>query len=167
MEQYPRDLLREKIEVTGGRVKGPFQGDFEPLLLRPCRLIGDIEALLDDSVDVDGSILAGTLPRMQEHVLHDCICALAVLHDLFEIIPQRGFLISCAIPAVNGPSEASFSVWRSRSCVIRKCSNDWGRSVRWRNSLSSLVFSMAITASSAKSCSNPRGLSVKWRSSRR
>src|SRR5258708_32424398 len=137
------------MEFTGGRVKGPFQGDFEPLLLRPCRLIGDIEALLDDSVDVDGSILAGTLPRMQEHVLHDCICALAVLHDLFEIIPQRGFLISCAIPAVNGPSEASFSVWTSRSCVIRKCSNDSARSVRAPNSLRSLLFSLASPAVAA------------------
>src|ERR1700738_700055 len=28
-----------------------------------------------------------------------------------------GFLISCAIPAVNWPSEASFSVWTSRACA--------------------------------------------------
>jgi hypothetical protein len=27
-------------------------------------------------------------------------------------------LISCAIPAVNWPSEASFSVWTSRSCAL-------------------------------------------------
>ena len=29
-----------------------------------------------------------------------------------------GFLISCAIPAVNWPSEASFSVWTRRSCAF-------------------------------------------------
>ena len=35
-----------------------------------------------------------------------------------------GFLISCAIPAVNWPSEASFSVWTRRSCAVRKSSSE-------------------------------------------
>src|SRR5271168_1423490 len=44
-----------------------------------------------------------------------------------------GFLISCAIPAVSWPSEASFSVWTRRSCVIRKSSSDLLKSsVRWQ-----------------------------------
>ena len=29
-----------------------------------------------------------------------------------------GFLISCAMPAVSWPSEASFWVWTRRSCVV-------------------------------------------------
>ena len=35
-----------------------------------------------------------------------------------------GFLISCAMPAVSWPSEASFSVWTSRSCAVRRSSSD-------------------------------------------
>ena len=34
-----------------------------------------------------------------------------------------GFLISCAIPAVNSPSDAIFSDWISRSCVERRSSS--------------------------------------------
>ena len=35
-----------------------------------------------------------------------------------------GFLISCAMPAVSWPSEASFSVWISRSCAVRNSSSE-------------------------------------------
>ena len=35
-----------------------------------------------------------------------------------------GFLISCAMPAVSWPSEASFSVWTRRSCAVRKSSSE-------------------------------------------
>ena len=35
-----------------------------------------------------------------------------------------GFLISWAMPAVNWPSEASFSVCTRRSCAVRKSSSD-------------------------------------------
>ena len=35
-----------------------------------------------------------------------------------------GFLISCAMPAVSWPSEASFSVCTRRSCAVRKFSSD-------------------------------------------
>jgi hypothetical protein len=41
-----------------------------------------------------------------------------------------GFLISCAIPAVSWPSEASFCVWTSRSCVVRRSSSDFARCAR-------------------------------------
>ena len=40
-----------------------------------------------------------------------------------------GFLISCAMPAVSWPSEASFSVCTSRSCAVRRSSRDCGQVV--------------------------------------
>ena len=52
-------------------------------------MIGEIEALLDESVDVDRPMLAGPLSRMQQHVLDDCVGALAVLHHLVEIALQH------------------------------------------------------------------------------
>ena len=89
IEQHPRDLLREQIDLTGGRVKGPLQGDVEALLLGPRPVIGEIEALLDQGVDIDRPVLSRALARMQQHVLDDRVGALAVLHDLVEIALQR------------------------------------------------------------------------------
>ena len=43
-----------------------------------------------------------------------------------------GFLISCAMPAVSWPSEASFSVWTRRSCAARKSSSDFAKFARAR-----------------------------------
>ena len=52
-------------------------------------MIGEVEALLDEGVDIDGPMLARAFARVQQHVLDDGICAFAVLHDLVEIAPQR------------------------------------------------------------------------------
>ena len=52
-------------------------------------MIGEIQALLDERVDIDEPVLTGTLAGVQQHVLDDRIRPLAVLHDLFEIAAQR------------------------------------------------------------------------------
>ena len=65
------------------------QRDVEAGFLRPRAVIGEVEALLDDRVDVGGPVLARSLARMQQHVLDDRIGALAVLHHLFEIALQH------------------------------------------------------------------------------
>ena len=70
------------------RVKGPFQGYREALLLGPCPVIGEIEALIDQGVDIQGTVLSGALTRMQQHVLDDRVGALAMLHDLVEVALQ-------------------------------------------------------------------------------
>ena len=108
---------------------------------------------------------------MEQHVLDDCVEALAVLYHLVEIALEHirdftdfraqlgvelcaakrlgvirrlvlpsmaeklltkssGFLISCAMPAVNCPSEASFSVCTRRSCAVRRLSSDLAQFVQ-------------------------------------
>ena len=52
-------------------------------------MIGEIEALLDEGVDIDEPVLARAFARVQQHVLDDGIGTLAVLHDLVEIAAQR------------------------------------------------------------------------------
>ena len=52
-------------------------------------MIGQIQALLDNRVDVDRTMLAGSRAGMQQHVLDDGIGTLAVLHDLFKIAAQH------------------------------------------------------------------------------
>ena len=65
-----------------------------------------------------------------------------------------GFLISCAIPAVSWPSEASFSVWTRRSCAVRKSSSDFASSrVRASTFSNSRAFWIASTDCAAKVCS--------------
>ena len=77
-----------------------------------------------------------------------------------------GFLISCAIPAVNCPSEASFSVWTRRSCAVRKSSSDFASSrVRASTLSKSRTFSIAIAAWSAKVDTNSICFSVNGRTS--
>ena len=82
-------LLREQIDLSSGRVKGSLQGDIEALLLGPSPVVGEIEALLDQGVDVDRPMLSRALARMQQHVLDDRIRAFAVLHDFIEIALQH------------------------------------------------------------------------------
>ena len=52
-------------------------------------MIGEVEAFLDEGVDIDGPVLARAFARVQQHVLDDGIGTLAVLHDLVEIALQR------------------------------------------------------------------------------
>ena len=51
-------------------------------------MIGKIDRFLDESIDIDGPMLSRAFARMQQHVLDDGICTLAVLHDLVEIVAQ-------------------------------------------------------------------------------
>ena len=51
-------------------------------------MIGEIEALLDESVNIYEPAFSGPLARMQQHILDDSIRSFAMLHDLFEIAPQ-------------------------------------------------------------------------------
>ena len=79
-----------------------------------------------------------------------------------------GFLISCAMPAVSCPSEASFSVCTRRSCAVRKSSSDFANSrVRASTLSNSRTFSIAITAWSAKVVTNSICLSVNGQSGSR
>jgi hypothetical protein len=48
-------------------------------------VIGEIEALLDNTVNIDRSMLARAFARVQQHVLDDGIGSYAVLHNLIEI----------------------------------------------------------------------------------
>src|SRR4029077_17234378 len=89
VKKRPRDLLREKINLASSRVKGSFEGDIEALLLRPRSVIGEIEALIDQGVNIDRSVLSRALTRMQQHVLDDRVGALTMLHDLVEIALER------------------------------------------------------------------------------
>ena len=89
IEKHPRDLLRIKVDHAGGGIEVALERDVEAGFFRPRAVIGEIEAFLDDRVDIGGPMFARALARMQQHVLDDRIGALAVLHHLFEIALQH------------------------------------------------------------------------------
>ena len=66
-------------------------------------MIGKVEALLDDGIDIDRPVFARAFARVQQHVLDDGIGTLAVLHDLVEIASQ------CVCQFVNLGARLSFS----------------------------------------------------------
>ena len=63
--------------------------DIEALFLGSRAMIGKIEALLNQGIDIDRPEFSGTMTRMQQHVLDDGVGAPAVLHDLIKIASQR------------------------------------------------------------------------------
>ena len=69
--------------------KRPLQSHIEARLLGSRPMIGEIEALLDQGIDISRPVFSGAMTRMQQHVLDDGVGALAVLHDLVEIALQR------------------------------------------------------------------------------
>src|SRR5207249_1117818 len=189
VEQHPRDLLREQIDLAGRRVEGPLQGNDEALLLGPRPVIGEIEAFLHQGVDLDRAVFpwrecssmfltmasarlpcCTTLSRLPCSV--SAISVISARSLLSRLAPARasrsssissaetaeklltklsGFLISCAMPAVSCPSEASFSVCTRRSCAARRSSSDFANSrVRASTFSNSRTFSIAIAAWSAK-----------------
>src|SRR5258708_32136957 len=88
IQKRPCNLLGKRVHLTGVRIKGPLQSDVEAWLLGSRSVIGEIEAIFHEGVDIDRSVLAGTFPRMQQHVLDDRVGALAVLDHLFKIAFQ-------------------------------------------------------------------------------
>jgi hypothetical protein len=111
-------LRRLSRNDYGSRVKGPFQGDSKALLLGPCPVIGEVEALIDQGIDIDRPVLSRALSGMQQHVLDDCVGALAVLHDLVEIALQR---VGDLADIPRGSKKLSKKILRSRFAAWLDC----------------------------------------------
>ena len=65
------------------------QRDVEALILGAGAVIGEVEGLLDQAVEIDLATLAGAAARMLQHALDDVVGAPAVLGDFFEIAGQH------------------------------------------------------------------------------
>src|SRR5579863_9669057 len=61
VQEHPCDFLGKHIHLTGVRIKGPLQGDIEARPLGPRSVISEVEALFDEGVDIDRSVLARAL----------------------------------------------------------------------------------------------------------
>ena len=69
--------------------------------------------------------LAARLSSSASRFSVSCSSSISSVETAEKLLTKlSGFLISCAMPAVNWPSEASFSVWTRRSCAVRRSSSD-------------------------------------------
>ncbi len=90
VEEDPGKLLREERHLARGRIEVALQRDVESRLLGTGAVIGEVQRLLDQCVQVDvPPLLHAAVSRMQQHVAHDGVGALAVLHDTAEIVLQE------------------------------------------------------------------------------
>jgi len=74
--------------LTGRWIKKLLYIDLEALPFCASAMIGEIEALLDERVDIDRPVFARTFARVQQHILDDGVGAFAVLNDLVEVVAQ-------------------------------------------------------------------------------
>src|SRR5262249_53181154 len=89
VQKRPGDLLRVDVRNADRRIEIALQRDLETLFSCAGSMVGEVEALVDDRVDLDWPMRARALARMQQHVLDDGVGALAVLHDPSEVVLQR------------------------------------------------------------------------------
>ena len=100
---------------TGAKpVEIAFQGDVELLVLGAGAVIGEVQRLLEQGVDVDLPPLAAAAARMRQHALDDPVGAPSVLGDLVEVAGEHpDELVGLGAPAAARRFElapvASFS----------------------------------------------------------
>src|SRR5215467_8608881 len=64
VQKCPRDVLREQVRLACRLIKGPLQGNVEALFLGPCPVPGEIEAFIDESIDINNPVLTRAFARM-------------------------------------------------------------------------------------------------------
>src|SRR5262249_9147616 len=58
VQKHPREILRKYVGLPSGRVQRSFERYAKPLLLGPRAMVGKVQALLDDGIDIDNPVLA-------------------------------------------------------------------------------------------------------------
>src|SRR5215472_5863562 len=89
VEQDAGHLLRRQLDRGNGRDEIALQSNVEILVPGARPVIGEVERLFDQAIQVDLAALAGGAARMLEHALDNAVGAPAMLGDLFEIAGQH------------------------------------------------------------------------------
>ena len=89
VEENAGDLLRRQLDWREAGLEIALQGDVEILILRPRTVIGEVQRLVDQGVEIDLTALARDAARVFQHRLDDVVGALAVLGDLLEVAGQH------------------------------------------------------------------------------
>ena len=110
VEEHPCDVLRHHLDRSDNAIELPLQGDVEALILGARAMLGEVERLLDESVDVRRLPIAAPAARMRQHVLDDAVGAAAVLGVRRE---KAALSSGCeAHPALRSSRKQSEQSWR-------------------------------------------------------
>ena len=89
VEEHAGHLLRHQFDRGEAAVVIALQRDVEALILGAGTVVGEVQGLLDQVVEIDLPALARDPARMLQHALDDVVGAPAVLGDLFEVAGQH------------------------------------------------------------------------------
>ena len=89
VEEHPRHVLRHQFDRRERPIEIALQRDVEARVSRPRTVIGEVQRVVDQRVEVDLAPIPGHPARVFEHALDDVVGALAVFGDLFEIARQH------------------------------------------------------------------------------
>ena len=89
VEEDARHLLRCHLDRREAGLEIALQGDVEVRVPRPRAVIGEVQRLINEGIEIDSPALARDAARVLQHRLDDIVGALAVLGDLVEIAGQH------------------------------------------------------------------------------
>src|SRR5215467_11109685 len=89
VQQDPGYVLRHDLDRRKLPIEVAFHRDVEALILGPGAMIGEVERLFDERVDVGRLPITAAAARMRKHALDDAVGAAAVFSDLLEIAGQH------------------------------------------------------------------------------
>src|SRR5262249_38978102 len=89
VEKHTRDVLGNQLDGTKIGVEVALDRNVEFPILCASAMIGEVERLFDQRVDIDVLALAAPAPGMQEHAFDDAVGTTAVLGNLGQIVIQR------------------------------------------------------------------------------
>ena len=85
VQEDPRHVLRVDLDRRDAVAEIPFQRDIETLILCAGAVVGEVQRLIDQRVQIDHAPFARGPARMFQHRLHDAVGTFAVLGDLRQI----------------------------------------------------------------------------------
>jgi hypothetical protein len=89
VQQHAREVLWSQRNRRNTGLQLTLQRDVEALVLRTGAMIGKVQRLIDQSIEIHRSTLAGASARMFQHAPHDAVGTSAVFVDLTQIAGER------------------------------------------------------------------------------
>src|SRR5215831_6620986 len=89
VQEDPGDVLRDDLDWRELAIEVAVHRDVEALILGAGAVIGEVERLFDECVDVSQLPIANAAARMRQHALNDPIRADPMFSNFFEIARQH------------------------------------------------------------------------------
>src|SRR5262249_479607 len=89
VKEHGSQLLRHDVKWCEIAIEVALQCDVEARILRTCTVIGEIQGLVDERVQISGLQVAAAAARVLQHASANAVSATTVLNDLMQISGQH------------------------------------------------------------------------------